>query len=75
MGMMCGGSGRYSRGKIYQRHTFLACAHNTDMKKKRNTENPIDEMIQGNKDEAESMLRVWGKKKRTHPLPNNARPK
>ena len=45
------------------RHTSLACAHNRDMEKK-NTVNPTDEMIQGNKEEADSMLRLWGKKKR-----------
>ena len=28
------------------------------------TVNPTDEMIQGNKEEADSMLRLWGKKKR-----------
>lgn len=61
--MVCGRGGRYSRGKIYQRHSSPSYAHNTDMEKK-NTVNPTDEMIQGNKEEADSMLRLWGKKKR-----------
>ena len=32
-------------------------------------------MIQGNKDEAESTLRLWGKKNRKRLLPNGKKPK
>ena len=31
--------------------------------------NPTDRMIQANKDEAESTLRLWGMKERKHLLP------
>ena len=37
--------------------------HTIDMKNK-NDGNPIDKMIQANKDEADSMLSLWGMKKR-----------
>lgn len=40
------------------------------MKKKRTDINPIDQMIQANKDEADSMLSLWGKKPRK-PLKSN----
>ena len=51
-------------------------AHNKGMntRKERNT-NATDKMIQGNKDEAESTLRLWGKKARKHILPNGKKPK
>ena len=41
--------------------------HTTNMNKKnRNDGNPTDKMIQANKDEAESMLSLWGMKDRKH---------
>ncbi|MBP5405088.1 MAG: hypothetical protein J6Y74_03985 [Clostridia bacterium] len=41
------------------------------MKKDRNQKdiNPTDRMIQANKDEAESTLRLWGMKERKHLQP------
>ena len=51
-------------------------AHNKDMRReKRKEESPTDEMIRGNKDEAESTLRLWGKKARRHLLPNDKKAK
>ncbi len=41
------------------------------MKKKIHDINPTDRMIQSNKDEADSMLSLWGKKDRKHLKPNN----
>ena len=51
--------------------------YNRSMRKeeKEREENPVDQMIQGNKDEAESTLRLWGKKNRKHLLPNSKKPK
>ena len=50
----------------------VARAYNNDMKRKdkENEINPIDQMIQANKDESEESLRLWGKKARKHILPN-----
>ena len=42
------------------------------MKKRRIDGNPIDQMIQANKDEADSLLSLWGKKPRKH-LKRNTR--
>ena len=41
------------------------------MKKAKNDINPTDRMIQANKEEADGMLSLWGKKARKHPLPKN----
>lgn len=43
-------------------------AHTLTMKKEKKTTdtNPTDRMIQANKDEAESTLRLWGLKERKH---------
>lgn|GEM_PF-6399870 len=37
--------------------------------------NPVDRMIQSNKDEAESMLRLWGLKDRKHLKPDSKKAK
>ena len=57
---------------IYSKQAMrLAFTHNINMKKKdpRKVINPMNEMIQGNKDEADSMLSLWGKKDREHIKP------
>ena len=41
------------------------------MKKKRIDGNPTDQMIQANKEEADAMLSLWGKKPRKHVKTNN----
>ena len=47
-------------------------AHNKDMRKNARTDiDPIDQMIQANKDEADSTLSLWGKKARKHPKPKS----
>jgi len=48
-----------------------SAAHTLTMKKERKKTdvNPTDRMIQANKDEAESTLRLWGMKERKHLLP------
>jgi len=48
---------------------------NKGMEKNRYTVDPTDEMIQGNKEEADSMLRLWGKKKRARIQPRSLRKK
>ena len=47
----------------YKRNTGHAICMN---KKNKNDGNPVDKMIQANKDEAEGMLSLWGMKDRKH---------
>ena len=51
------------------------CAHTTPMNTRpnNNDSNPTNKMIQGNKDEADSMLSLWGMKGRKHLKTNRIR--
>ena len=74
--MVCGRGYGYSARKIYQSRIIGGgLSQAITMKRTKNENDGMNKMIQANKDEAESMLRVWGKKRRPHIQPNNTRPK
>ena len=48
-------------------YDFSSREHTTGMNTRKNKDkDPIDTMIQGNKEEADSMLSLWGLKRRAH---------
>lgn len=58
------------------RITARSRAHTVDMKTRTKKDvNPVDRMIQGNKDEADSMLSLWGMKDRPHLKKNGKKAK
>jgi len=74
--IMCGRRGHYSVRKDFQTIErgigAEPFAYNKNMKRiNKQDGSPVDKMIQGNKEEAENLLSLWGMKPRKHIKPNN----